>query len=224
MRGPDGQGSAVPDSPESPSGPAAPGCLGPPGTSVFHCGVACHPLRASRASPGKFHPFGTPFHLYIPADPHTGLSHCLAFWLPCLTLTTVSACRISYRSKSTVWGPVWLSLGAPVWAYTIISGDPVRVLILGCHRFRHLFGGLSGSLSVAQSGHTPPTRATRPGSPSLNSTPPCLPPSPPPPTKHEEIVPFASVCGACTYLSPTLSSRNPAVHVLCSLHLVFGSL
>ena len=76
----------------------------------------------------------------------------------------------SCLSQSTVWGPVWLSLGAPVWAYTIISGDPVRVLILGCHRFRHPFGGLSGSLSVAPSGHTPSTRATRPGSPSLNST------------------------------------------------------
>ena len=59
VRGPDGQVSAVPDSPESPSGPAAPGCLGPPGTSVFHCRVACHPLMTS------------------------------------------------------VWGPVWLSLGRP---------------------------------------------------------------------------------------------------------------
>ena len=57
------------------------------------------------------------------------------------------------------------SLSALQSEYTpLYPVDPIRVLILGFHRFCHTSGALSGSPSVARSGHTPPTRVTRPES------------------------------------------------------------
>ena len=66
---------------------------------------------------------GTPLHSSIPADPHTGLYGCL----PPLTrgfivqgchatgLGSLHADRVSRSSRAltSVWGPVWLSLGRP---------------------------------------------------------------------------------------------------------------
>ena len=68
------------------------------------------------------------------------------------------------------------SLSALQSEYTpLYPVDPVRVLILGFHRFCHTSGALSGSPSVAGSGHTPPTRVTRPESESQAPHPPAPP-------------------------------------------------
>ena len=68
------------------------------------------------------------------------------------------------------------SLSALQSEYTpLYPVDPVRVLILGFHRFCHTSGALSGSPSVARSGHTPPTRVTRPESESQAPHPPAPP-------------------------------------------------